>query len=129
MELDNIKRGLICPYCHKPTELVDSSEVYRGASFGKIYLCRACNAHVRCYAATERAMGSVANDELRRLRKETHKWFDLIWKKRIKKSRYNAYSWLSLRLHLNKDITHIGMFDEETCRRAIAICKAKITSL
>lgn len=68
-------------------------------------------------------MGSVANAELRKLRHLAHEWFDSIWKNKLKKSRYNAYSWLSLRMGLNKNITHMGLFDEAQCNKVIEISK------
>ena len=41
--LSDIHKGLVCPYCGQPTEYVDSSEVY-SKNYGKIYLCRPCEA-------------------------------------------------------------------------------------
>ena len=122
MDLNNeVNRGLICKYCGSPTELVDSSEIYNGVSYGRIYLCRKCQAYVSCHKGTDTAMGSVANAELRKLRNTAHEWFDSIWKHKLKKSRYNAYSWLSLRLKMNKNFTHMGLLDEEDCKRVIEI--------
>jgi len=108
---DDISRGLICKYCGNPTELADSSEIYNGVSYGRIYICRRCQAYVCCHRGTDIAMGSVANAELRKLRHLAHEWFDAIWQNKLKKSRYNAYSWLSLRLNMNKNYTHMGLFD------------------
>ena len=71
-------------------------------------------------------MGSVANAELRRLRHLAHEWFDPIWQNKLKKSRYNAYSWLSLRLGMNKNYTHMGLFNEEDCKRVIEIANKYI---
>ena len=67
-------------------------------------------------------MGRVAGPKLRAARIAAHQWFDAIWKNKLKRSRYNAYSWLSLRMKLNKDITHFGMFSPEEILRAISIC-------
>lgn len=123
---DAINRGLVCKYCGEPTVFVDSSEIYNGISYGKIYLCRKCQAYVSCHKGTETAMGSVANAELRRLRHLAHEWFDALWQNKLKKSRYNAYSWLSLRLGMNKNYTHMGLFDEEDCKRVIEIASEYI---
>lgn len=120
---EKIGKGLLCRYCGRQTELTGSAEMYNGVSYGMMYICRACNAYVGCHKGTTQAYGSVADSELRELRHMAHGWFDPIWQKKIKRSRYNAYSWLSLRLGLNKNITHMGMFDKEDCRRVIELCK------
>ena len=117
-----INKGLICKYCGETTELVSSIEIYKTIDFGKIYLCRKCNAYVGCHKGTTESMGSVANAEERKLRHIAHHWFDALWKNKFKKSRYNAYSWLSLRMNLNKNITHMGLFDKEDCLKVIKIC-------
>ena len=127
MELKQlIYKGIVCQYCEQATELIDSSEIFGGQSFGKIYICRSCNAYVGCHRGTDRSYGSVAKPNLRLLRHQAHHWFDAIWKNKIKKSRYNAYSWLALRLDLNKDFTHIGFFNEESCKKVINLCSEYI---
>lgn len=118
-----IYKGLLCPYCHCLTELKDSADVYKGRHYGMVRICPLCGAYVNCYPGTERATGSVADSNLRYMRHLAHIWFDAIWKNKLKKSRYNAYSWLSLRLRLNKDFTHIGMADKDLCRRIIDISR------
>lgn len=123
---EKINQGLVCKYCGEPTELVSSKEIYNGADFGMVYLCRKCNAYVGCHKGTKEAMGSVANSEERKLRHLAHHWFDALWKNKIKRSRYNAYSWLSLRMKLNKNITHMGMFNSDECMAVIEICSRYI---
>lgn len=127
-ELHLINKGLQCPYCHCATELKDSATVYKGRHYGMVRVCPQCGAYVNCYPGTDRATGSVADAELRRLRHSAHLWFDAIWQNKLKRSRYNAYSWLSLRLRLNKDFTHIGMADKELCRRIIDISRRYIST-
>lgn len=122
IEDKEILSGKKCKYCGRPTELVASSEIRRNRK-GKSYLCRNCNAYVSCHPGSEMSMGCVADFNLRRLRHEAHLWFDPIWKNKLKKSRYNAYSWLSLRLKMNKNYTHMGYFDEEDCMKVINICR------
>ena len=41
-----ILSGKICPYCGKESELIDSTEIYNGKSYGKMYICRPCDAYV-----------------------------------------------------------------------------------
>lgn len=116
-----------CPYCGGIPELVDASEVFgsKGASHpGRYYLCRPCRAWVGCHKFSDEAMGRLAGAELRALRNKAHKVFDLVWKDGHKASRYKAYSWLSLRLGIPRHLVHMGYFDEDDCRRVIALCAA-----
>ena len=65
-----ILAGKICPYCGKETELIDSAEVYQGVSYGWMYICRPCDAYVGCYKGTTKALGRLANAELRKYKHE-----------------------------------------------------------
>lgn len=116
-----------CPYCGGVPELVDGGEIFgprRPDTAGRYYLCRPCAAWVGCHRYSSEAMGRLATAELRGLRREAHRVFDLIWQKRYKASRYKAYSWLSLRMGIPRHLVHMGYFDEEQCRQVIEICSA-----
>ena len=127
---DAILRGRICAYCEKQTELVDSKVVY-GKSYGPIYYCRDCQAWVGCHKGTNKSLGRVAKGKLRNLKKEAHKYFDHMWKRRMneskrmtkKKARTLAYKWLSEQMGTDPEYTHIGMYNEYQCERVIALCK------
>lgn len=123
-----IAKGELCPYCLVESELSYASELPYGRPPGRIRICPECGAYVYCHPGTETAMGRLADANLRKLRLKAHEWFDAIWKNKLKKSRYNAYSWLSLRLGMNKDEVHIGLFNEEQCRRVIDICQRYIVT-
>ncbi|MBQ9230123.1 MAG: hypothetical protein IJ190_02970 [Prevotella sp.] len=115
--------GKICPYCGKPTELTDSAEVYHGYSFGLIYLCRSCDAYVGCHKGTERALGRLANAELRYWKHQAHEAFDKLWQGKTKvMTREQGYRFLSRELGIPAKYTHIGMFKVETCQKVISIC-------
>ena len=112
--------GWSCPYCGNPTKLVEDSHIY-GRSYGtKCYICKPCDAWVGCHKGTDRALGRVANKELRELKHRAHEAFDPIWKEGYL-SRNAAYESLSIALGLPKEQTHIGMFDEEMCRKVIEV--------
>lgn len=121
-----IIQGRYCPDCNCATVLRNQREIYGGNRTGRLYYCPSCGASVHCHPGTERAMGRVADSELRRLRHIAHIWFDALWINKLKKSRFNAYSWLTLKLDMNKDNVHIGYFDKETCRCVIEICASYI---
>jgi hypothetical protein len=110
---------MICPYCNKPAELKDSSVIY-GKSYGLIYICFPCNAYVGTHRGTSTPLGTLANSELRKLRKQCHSIFDLIWKSG-KMSRFEAYVWLSKQLKIDINQCHIGMFDVDQCKKVMEV--------
>lgn len=110
--------GWSCPYCGNPTKLVDDSKIY-GQSYGsKCYVCEPCGAWVGCHKNSDKALGRVANKELRRLKHQAHEAFDPIWKEGHL-SRQKAYQILSESFGLPIEQTHIGMFDEQLCKKVI----------
>jgi hypothetical protein len=120
--------GKTCPYCNQPTQYVDSKRVYT-KSYGMIYLCEPCGAWVGVHKGTNTALGRLANRELRKWKKDAHKYFDPLWQKKMKqvysktKARHKAYTWLAEQMGLSIKDTHIGMFDVEQCKQVIEICK------
>ena len=119
-----ILKGKICPYCKQETELIDSVLIY-GKPYGLIYACRDCDAYVGVHKGTTRALGRLANKELRELKKKAHHYFDKLWMSG-QMTRTEAYSWLSLELGLPISFTHIGMFGPDTCKEAIHLSKNKL---
>jgi hypothetical protein len=128
--------GKICPYCGKPTQLVDSSVVYR-KSYGKIYMCTPCNSWVGTHKDTDVALGRLANRELRHWKKLAHSYFDpisktnlinRIWNEFIPETsnRNKAYLWLSKEMGMDRAKCHIGMFGLEQCKQVVEICKKYI---
>jgi|SRR5882672_9670920 len=111
--------GKLCPYCGKEPEYVDSKTIY-GQSYGMIYLCRPCDAYVGTHKRwPKKALGRLANKELREYKKLAHTAFDPLWQKGIFESRNDAYGWLSDFLELPLEYTHIGMFGVYTCKKLI----------
>jgi hypothetical protein len=134
--------GKVCPYCGQNSEFVDSETIY-GKSYGMIYLCRDCDAYVGVHKGKNRSLGRLANKELREAKKRAHLYFDHIWKRKIQmgiadepsrkhgrnyakwrdQCRKSAYTWLSEQLNIEKQYTHIGMFDIEHCEKVVELCK------
>lgn len=112
--------GLSCPYCGRPTELVDSSRIYGKSYDCKCYYCEPCQAWVGCHKGTDKAMGRLANKELRALKHQAHEAFDPIWKDGHL-PRVKAYERLSAVFGLPIEQTHIGMFNEDMCRKVISV--------
>lgn len=114
-------KTVYCDYCGRKAEYVDSKVVY-GKSYGMIYLCLSCMAYVGVHKGTDTPLGRLANSELRYWKKAAHAVFDPLWKYgRFKNHRNAAYGWLSQKMGIPVEKTHIGMFDVAECRRAINI--------
>ncbi len=124
IEKSLVYTGKTCPYCGKPTELIDSTEIYGGTSYGPIYICRDCGAYVGCYKGTTTALGRLADEKLRLAKRRAHHYLDQLWK--TPKQRLEIYEWLSDELHIPQARTHVGMSDEEQCNRIANLCRRRL---
>lgn len=109
--------GKVCPYCKSKSEYIDSSIIY-GKSYGMVYYCKPCDAYCGVHKGTDKALGRLANKELRYWKKEAHKYFDMIWKEGYNK-RGKVYINLSSHLSIPVEYCHIGMFSIKTCQEVI----------
>lgn len=134
-------KKVLCDYCKKQAEYVDSSAVYR-RSYGMIYLCRTCSAWVGVHRGTDKPLGRLANAELRDWKKKAHATFDPLWQAKLKLrreqrgsdykkhwARGSAYKWLSEQLGISKKDCHIGMFDVDKCKKVVEICQPFLQNL
>lgn len=118
---------MICPYCGNKAEWVSNDVIY-GKRFGKSYMCyycKPCDAYVGCHKNSHKALGTMANRELRKLRMEAHKAFDVLWKSGLM-TRKEAYALLSTEFSGRE--MHIGESDEKTCKKIIKVCTPETTS-
>lgn len=124
-----------CPYCNRPAVYVDSAVVYRGVSFGMIYLCSPCLAWVGVHKGTDEPLGRLANAELRLWKKQAHAAFDPLWQRKLALrrkqrgeeykavwARNSGYKWLAAQLGLTREECHIGLFDIDMCKRVVDVC-------
>lgn len=103
-----------CPYCGKEAAFISSKQFY-GRGYGtNLYVCRPCDARVGTHGKGKTPLGTMANVNLRALRKACHRHFDQLWKSKSM-SRSKAYVWLAEVMNLPKEKAHIAMFDEEQC--------------
>jgi hypothetical protein len=135
--------SIICPYCGGSAPLIDSAAIYHGRSYGMIYRCDPCDAHVGVHKGTENPLSRLANKELRKWKQAAHAIFDPIWQAKYahrvaggagksgrpggqhyKKvyARNSAYKWLADQMGITRKECHIGMFDADQCQRVIEIC-------
>ena len=93
-----------------------------------IYICRPCDAYVGVHDGSDMPKGTLANAELRYWRRLAHAAFDPLWQSGAFYHRRNAaYSWLSDKMGISKEQTHIGMFDIDSCKRVIDIVGYEIS--
>lgn len=106
-----------CRYCHASVFLVDDRKIYGRSYGGKVYLCSraGCLARVGCHEGTDQALGTLAREELRELRKQCHVEFDEVWKAGVQR-RKDMYRWMQKVLGLTRGEAHIGCLDEAHCR-------------
>ena len=106
-----------CPYCGEVAKIVDSKVVYRTVSYGLIYLCT-CQPS---WAYTSVGGNStLANKQLRELRKKAHKLFDKSWRTRYI-TRSEAYKFLSIHMSKAGKDCHIAMFNDDECEAVISL--------
>lgn len=105
--------------------------ILRTSRHGPYYRCARwpkCDYRVGAHREGEKLnqpLGTPADAETRKLRKEAHKAFDPVWTHLKGKARgggrKDAYQHLARRLGIPEEECHIGMFDADMCRRVIEI--------
>jgi len=114
--------GMKCLYCGSDVVLADSKVIY-GKHFGKVYMCSKypkCDSFVGAHTGTDKPLGTLANAELRELRKICHSLFDGWWKAN-KKTRKDAYAILRHTFNIPEQKCHIAMFDVKQCKKLISL--------
>jgi len=120
-----------CNYCGEQAELKTGEQVYPKRPDLKeknFYVCEPCDAKVGCHENTTKPLGTLANEELRKMRSYTHTHFDKLWQSGLIK-RTNAYTWLAFELNIPFKFAHIGEFNTDLCRKTIGLCKNKLRKL
>lgn len=107
-----------CPYCEQPSKAVLGRALYPHRSDLRsrvFFVCTPCDARVGTHR-NGTPLGRLANAELRAAKQSAHALFDSLWKDGHT-TRHQAYGWLSRRMGLLPEQTHIGMFDVAQCRQ------------
>lgn len=121
-----------CPYCGLSAKLVGGDAIYphrQDLYEKKFYQCAPCDAFVGCHKGMDRPFGTMANAELREMRKRAHYYFDQLWNACDVGSRSAAYKWLSRKLEIERSKCHIGMMDLYTAKRAFFACKYRVEGM
>lgn len=116
-----------CDYCGDPATLEDSSVVYGGRSFGKIWHCRHCRAWVGVHKNSARfaPLGRLANAELRVWKQRAHAVLDPLWKRGPSRigTREEVYALASKFMGYS---IHIGQLNVEECQRLIVMLERHV---
>lgn len=111
-----------CCYCGSSVALRSAEGIVPEFKPGTmLYVCRnypACDSYVKVHPGTKRPMGSLANKELRTLRRKAHFHFDQLYETGFM-SREDAYEWLSATLGLPMEKAHIGQLGPYYCQQVI----------
>lgn len=114
--------GLRCPYCGSTVTLRSADGIYHDNRKGvMLYVCSnypACDAYVRVHSGTNIPVGSLANHELRTLRRTAHQYFDQLHQSGYM-SKQDAYQWLADLLCAPLSQAHIGYLGEYYCKQVI----------
>lgn len=113
------KRAMRCPYCGALVVYRSAEGIYQENKKGAmLYVCSRypeCDAYVRVQPGTKLPLGTLANGDLRALRRQTHGQFDRLYKEGLM-TKDGAYRWLGELLGLPQSQAHIGCLGEYNCR-------------
>lgn len=112
---------MTCPYCDGHGVLTNGVCVYSTARYGNVWVCSnypECDAYVGCHSHSRRALGTLANANLRKWRNAAHAAFDPLWRSG-RMTRREAYDLMAEQLGLTTREAHIAMLDEALCARVV----------
>jgi hypothetical protein len=125
-----------CPYCKGSASIQPATVIYgsSGKTYPDVLVCDGstgggrCDAYVGTHTAGPRIgkpLGTIADRELRELRKICHnRYFDPLWKEG-EKERKEAYDYLSMIMAKPKLLAHIAMFNTADCGHFIHLMKTR----
>ena len=121
MKRTNIK----CPYCGAQASLRPASVVRAyAAPSEEVYVCArypVCDAYVSAHRKSRLPMGTLADRELRKKRRQAHIALNQLWERGLM-TRKEAYRWLQVQLGLPEAEAHIARFSEFRCQQVIDLC-------
>jgi hypothetical protein len=115
--------AVYCGECKNICRLTTGKEIYphrKDLHKKSFYKCSdpCCGAYIGCHPNSDKALGSPAGYETRKLRSKVHDVFDPIWRNKIM-TRQGAYSKLAWCLGIEREKCHVGMFDFSMCQMAL----------
>ena len=120
------KKPMRCPYCGAPVVYRSADGIYHENKAGTMLYVWSrypeCDAYVRAQPGTSLPLGTLANGELRALRRQAHRQFDQLYKTG-RMTKEEAYHWLADFLQAPQSQAHIGYLGEYTCKQVIQAAK------
>lgn len=117
-----------CNLCGGDVIYASNAEIYRREyGSGKMYYCTNCGAYVGTHKPRPKeALGILANEEMRDMKKKCHELFDKQWIKYPdarcrRKAREKSYKDLAVKLNISVDDCHFGYFDIDMLNKAYEI--------
>ena len=114
----------VCDVCGSTNiRYTSNAEIYHGKQYGNgyCYLCDNCKSSVGIHNTKSKIpLGRFATKEMKRLKMECHKKFDVFWKEKGFK-RKDCYGYLAKQLGLHLRETHFGWFDTDYLLKALNI--------
>lgn len=110
-----------CHLCGNEVRYVTNDAIY-GKQYGSgyCYVCTWCGAYVGTHKYRPRqALGILANEEMRELRKKCHELFDKTWD--TPEERKVRYMELAQKMHMNTEACHFAYFNTELLEKAYKI--------
>lgn len=127
--------GTYCTHCGEQAELTTEDKIAALKSNNPnkyFWICESCEAWCGIHKNTSAnaPLGLPANENLRKLRQQTHYEFDQLWKRKMERdgcssrqARNSGYKWLSEQMGICVEECHIALFNEDQCKEAIEICR------
>lgn len=113
----------VCNICGGRVVFIENKQIY-GKSYGSgyCYFCTKCHAYVGTHKNKHRkAMGILANKEMRLWKMRCHSVFDSLWQNN--KERNFLYSKLAKALNIPVEDCHFGYFDMSMLQKAYDIIR------
>lgn len=115
-------RQMRCPYCGSSVVYRSADGIYHDNSKNTmLYVCShypECDSYVRVHQGTNIPVGSMANHELRTLRRTAHYYFDQLYRSGYM-TKQDAYQWLSDLISAPISQAHIGYLGDYYCKQVI----------
>lgn len=111
-----------CPYCGGKVELRTKQSLSMiPDETSMMWVCTnypACNTYIETKPGTNEPRGTLANQILRKKRRDAHGCYDLLYLTQIM-TRKESYVWLAERLGKTEETTHIAQMDEHECEKVM----------
>lgn len=115
-------RQMRCPYCGSSVVYRSADGIYHDNSKDTmLYVCShypECDSYVRVHQGTNIPVGSMANHELRTLRRTAHYYFDQLYRSGYM-TKQDAYQWLADLISAPISQAHIGYLGDYYCKQVI----------